>query len=301
MRSAALVLCGVLIAPIQGLAEEFKTATGSFQVSLLSLHRQRDLMLVKGPWVWVDEDGHQRPIDKRTPRTRSSAGPLFQARLRISTEPQSSFRLNGPPTVTEAVDDLDQSLEAAPDDSAETRRRGIPARGTYSRIDLRTALSLPDLPGKAIKRLRGTVPVIVFKRSAEPLAVLSLSDAKDRSATAGDVTVTIGSVKLEPDQSATIALTARLDKETGNYRNREYQARLAKRLVDIAQQQIELVDDQTRRVFTYPSTSVKRNEVRVTLRTTPGEQYGAPDRIRVFGLTSSETELPFDFKNVPMP
>src|SRR3954451_13651824 len=107
MRSAALVLCGVLIAPIQGLAEEFKTAKGSFQVSLLRLHRQRDLMLVNGPWVWVDEDGRQRPIDKRTPRKRSPAAPLSQVRLMITTEPQASFRLNGPPTVTEAVDDLD--------------------------------------------------------------------------------------------------------------------------------------------------------------------------------------------------
>src|SRR6185312_9840256 len=199
MRSAALALFFLLVATIPGSADEFKTTSGSFQVSLLSLHRQRDLMLIPGPWVWVDEDGRQRPIEKRTPRSRSSAGPLFQARLRISATPPASFRLNGSPTLAEAVYDQDQTLEAAPVESAEPSRRGRPRRGAYSTVELRMPLSLPELPGKTIKRLRGTVPVVVFARSAEPLAVLNLGDGKDRSVTAGDVTVTIASAKLEPD------------------------------------------------------------------------------------------------------
>jgi hypothetical protein len=283
-------------------AEEYKAKTGAFEVSLLSLARQRDVMLAPAPWVWVDEDGHQRPMDKRAPKLHSSAGPVFQARVRITTDPPTSFRLNGAPTIVEAVDDLDQTLEPTPEETTATRPRGMAPRGAYPMVEMRMPLSLPEQPGKLIKRLKGSVPVVVFARSAEPLAVLSVSDPKGRTVTAGDFTVIMGSVRSEPDQPTVIlALTVRLEKEKGNFRDREYQARIASKLVDFAQQQIEVVDDQTRRVAAYPTTSVRKNEVRVTLRLSPGEQYGAPDRIRLFGLTTTETELPFDFKNVPMP
>jgi hypothetical protein len=203
--------------------------------------------------------------------------------------------------VAEAVDDLDQSLEAAPEEVREPARRGIPARGAYTTVDFRLPLSLPDQPGKTIRRLRGTIPVEIPVRSSEPLAVLTLSEARGRTLTAGHVTFTIHDFKSEPDHRAILRLTARLETGAGRSRDRADQERLATRLVDIARQQIEIVDDQTRPVPAAASTSVRRNEVSVTLRVSPGEQYGAADRLRVFGLTWKSSEVPFEFKDVPMP
>jgi hypothetical protein len=301
MRAKPLALLACLLPTGLAAADEFKTKTGAFTVSLLSLHRQRDLMLVPGPWVWVDEEGRQRPIEKRTPRSKSSAGPLFQARLRVTVEPKTLFRLDGVPGVTEAIDDLDQSLEAAPEESTGSKRGGLPARGAFSTVDLRLPLSLPDQPGKTIKRLRGVVPVVVNARSREPLAVLPLAESKGRSVTAGDFKLTVLDFKPGDDRSATVSLALRLENEKGDIRDRSYRGKLATRLADIAQQQLEIVDDQTRPVVSHASAGTRRNELRITLRVSPGDSYGAADRLRVFGLARKSIEVPFDFKDVPMP
>lgn len=301
MRVSVAVFCAFAGLGLQGTgAEEYKTKSGPFQVSLLSLHRQRDLMLVPGPWVWVDDEGRQRPIEKRTPRTRSTSGPLFQARLRVATEPRTFFRIAGPPAIVEAVDDLDQSLEAAPEEGPDSGR-GMSPRTAFATADLRIPLSLPDQPGKTIRRLKGTIAAVISARSREPLEVVALSDAKGKSITAGGINVNILDVRLNPDRSAIVRLSATLVGEKANPRSREDQARLASRLADIAEQQLEIVDDQTRPVLVRPSTAIRRLEIFMTYRVAPGEQYGAVDRLRVFGLTRNPVEIPFDFKDIPMP
>jgi hypothetical protein len=288
--------------PLVAAADEFQTTTGPFRVSLLSLHREHELVFVDGPWVWVDEDGHQRPIEKRLPRgATGAAGPMFLARFRITSGPSHPFRLDGAPSLAEAVDDQDQSLEAAPEEPSPKAKRANPARGAFTTLDLRLPLSLPEQPGKAIKRLRGVIPVVAASRAPEPVSVISVSDAKGKTVTAGDATITITTARVESDQRAVITFTARLAGEKGNFRDPAYQTRVSGRLVDIAQQSIEVLDDQSRSIRTYPGTSIRRNEVRVTLRTMPGEDVGAPDRLRVFGLNWTATEIPCDFKDVPMP
>ena len=260
-------------------------------------------MLVRGPWVWVDEEGFQRPIDRKTPKARSNEGPSFYARLRVSTEPTMLFRQDGPVALTEALDDQEQTLEAAPDEAEDAKRRSVSRQGAYPSIDLRVPLSLPDQPGKTIKRFRGTIPVVYSTRSPEPVAVIPWSEAKGRKVEIGDVVITVVGAKTDDEGRSVVALTARLPDAKTDPRDRAAQERVARRLNDIAQRQLDLVDDQTRPILVYPSTAVRRNEVKITLRVSPSDEppHGPPDRLRVFGLTRHTKELPFDFKGVPLP
>ncbi len=301
MRGVILAGCAVVLLANGSAGQEFQTNTPPFQVCLLGLHRQRDVMLVRGPWIWVDEEGAQRTIENRTPRNRSTGGPVFYARIRITTDPPTFFRQAGNVRLDEAVDDLDTSLEPTDEEIAELQPRGSQQRAAYDTRDVRFALSLPDQPGKTIKRLKGTIPVVLQTRSKEPVAVLDVSAARGKSLQAGGATVSIQDVKIEPDHSATIKLLAKLESEKGDFRDRVYQEQVAARLVDVVQRQIDLVDDQTRPVVAYASTTVRRNEVRGTLRVRPDEAFGAPDRVRVWGLAQTVQQIPFDFKGVPLP
>lgn len=301
MRVALLAGCAAVLFAEASAAQEFQSSSPPFRVSVLSLHRQRDVILVRGPWIWVDELGTQRPIENRTPKSRTSGGPDFYARLRVTTDPPTFFRQEGPARLEEAVDDLDQTLEPFDDAGTEAKAKATLQRATYTTRDVRLALSLPEQPGKTIKRLKGSIPVALTVRSKEPLAVLDLSRAKGQSQNAGDARITILEVKVEPDRSATVKLLAKIESEKGDFQNREYQERVAARLVDAVQRQLDLVDDQTRPVTSYASTAVRRNEVRATLRVRPDDAYGAPDRIRIWALSRSVKEIPFEFKDVPLP
>ncbi|MDR3639413.1 MAG: hypothetical protein P4L84_36770 [Isosphaeraceae bacterium] len=301
MRDTLLAGCLVFCLVEGSVAQEFHSESPPFRVTLLSLHRQRDLMLVRGPWVWVDDEGAQRPIENRTPKSRTSGGADFFARLRVTTDPPTFFRQDGPPRLEEAIDDLDQTLEPFEEPGAVAKRAGASQRSTYATRDVRLALSLPEQPAKTIKRLKGTIPVALSVRSPQPVSTLDLSRGKGQSARVGDARVSLLDVKVESDRSASLKLLVKLESEKGDERDKEYQERVAARLVDVVQRQIDLVDDQTRPVVSYATTTVRRNEARASLKVRPDDAFGAPDRLRIWGLTRSVKEIPFEFKNVPLP
>jgi hypothetical protein len=303
MRRILLASCVVLLAARELHAADPPVSTVSrpFQVRLVSLHRRQDRLLTRGPWVWVDESGRQTPIESTRGSGRPAAGPALYARFRITTEPRTVFRAESPPVVVEAVDDEGQSL-VPPQDEPEPPSRA-PARplGAAATLELRLPLALPDQPGKTIKRLRGELPVLVAVRSAAPLAETSLRNAPRPALTAGDFTLAVRDVRLEPDRRATLTLSALLERPGDAPGRRANRAAIDPRVRDLLQHQLELVDDQSRPVEFQPAVATSRDAIRITLRVVPGERYSAPDRLRVYALTWTPIVVPFDFKDLPLP
>ena len=301
MRSILLAVCVVLTSAAGACAEEFHADAPPFRVTVLSLHRQRDVMLVRGPWIWVDDHGAQRPIAGRTPQSRTPGAPDCFARLRITATPPIAFRQAGPPRLDEAVDDLDQTLEPFEDPAGKTNVRGVPNRSAHATCDVRLGLSLPEQPGKTIKVLKGVIPVELTARSAAPRSVLDLSRASGERLRVGDARLSVTDVRIEPDGAARVKLLVTLPSEKGKDRDKEYQQGLAARLIDVVERQIDLVDDQSRVVRSYATTHVRRNEARATLEVRPDAAFGAPDRLRVWELMRATRDVAFEFKNVPLP
>jgi hypothetical protein len=87
-------------------------------------------------------------------------------------EPRLLVGLAGALRMTEAVDDLSQSLLP----TIETLESRVEIKDFIEfspgpMVQLPVALSYPDRPGRLIRRMRGVVPLVVAARQPDPLIV----------------------------------------------------------------------------------------------------------------------------------
>ncbi len=85
----------------------FTTSSGPFRVALTGLHLHRDRQLIRGPWVRIDRFGQRIsvPTEDATGETIT-----FFGGLDVMVEPRMWFTQEAPARLTEASDDLGQSL-----------------------------------------------------------------------------------------------------------------------------------------------------------------------------------------------
>jgi hypothetical protein len=285
---------------------------GPFRVNLMSLHYQRDLAFLGRPASQIPQLGGPglpgaAPNVTATPDGRTVVE-LFFARLQVFAEPRLALRQTGPLRLTTALDDLGQSLvpPASPNAAAGPMMHFGFGSAEVGSLQFQVPLKRPEAPGRTIRQLRGTVPVSVATRRPDPL-VVALDGAAGKTFRNEDATVVVH--ELRPMNPAAVggspymldltivARPSRTAAPAGPAQDFDPMMPRA----DLGPLQLEMVDASGRAVNWYPSsTQPNGDEMRLTLITN-GPSQGPPAAVRHYGVVRANAEIPFEFRDVPMP
>lgn len=229
--------------------------------------------------------------------------------LQLMAEPRMTIAQEGLPRLTEAVDEKGRSL--LPPESGNpfhhySGYNAMPIPGGSS-VQLSFPLSMPSAPGANIKRLKGSIPVVVMARKDEPL-VVPLTE-RNKTFQNGQVTITVHEVKRDPNQPfTTLEMTVKLASRGAQ---QPFQQGFAAELMTFRnhpgnpQNQVEIVDSQGR---PYPqwfafNAQPGNDGTRLTLRLMQLDQnaLGPPAEIRFYEMARATTEVSFELTDVPMP
>jgi hypothetical protein len=255
--------------------------SGPFRVSLLSVHDHHDLILEEEFRLRSDPRSevapHVPPVDQ------------FYVRLQVMAEPRMTIRLDRSPRWIEAVDDRDQSL--APPTAGS--RSGVSfGQLAPSLISFSALLKRPDRPGRAIRQLRGVVPVTVLARRPSPL-IVPLRGPAGQKAEGQGFSLEVREIRAEPGRPWAAKLFLRTEdprEETGIPSTWPQQG------------QFELVDEggQPLQVL-FSAAYVDKDLTSVTLRLVDGKGARIPAELRYHSLTRSTAEVPFEFSDIRIP
>ena len=255
--------------------------SGPFRISLISIHDHRDLIF--------EQEARSMFNPKNVVSLPRPPREQFYVRLQVMTEPRMMIRLDQVPRWAEAVDDAGQSLVS---NEAGSRRSLNFSPLAPSLISFNVPLRHPDRPGKAIRRLRGVVPVMVSARAPEPL-IIPLKDAVGRKVEGRGATLEIREIRDSPGRPWEMKLFIRTEdpREDTGFPSTWLQ-----------NSQIELIDAQgqpSRALFSF--AYVEKDLKAATLRLVDGERAQTPVEIRYYSLTRSTAEVPFEFTDIEMP
>ncbi|MEO6808890.1 MAG: hypothetical protein ABI353_07235 [Isosphaeraceae bacterium] len=231
----------------------------------------------------------------------------FYFNIQLLVEPRMNLSQPGTVKLTEAVDDKGQSLLPPAASTTSARHSGFNGYtpGGQTNLTMICPLRFPDQPGTTITRLRGVVPLIVSARKDDPTTI-SLADAKGKSFEAGELTLIVNDMRVEPNnpQVTILDLTLRLGSAQGDQgQNRAAINALAFHTPNTPNGQFEILDAQGK---SYPqwmpmSQQFGTVESRLVLSLPPQAGLGAPAQIRVYDTMRVNTEATFEFQNIPMP
>ncbi len=284
---------------------------GPFRVNLMSLNYQRDLSFVgragvpnpmipglgaatAGPNVTTDPEG--RVIVEQ-----------FTVRIQAAAEPRLTLQQVGPLKLTAAVDDLGQSL--LPPAAANPSNGGMMVHynGTNpGALQFQVALRRPATPGQVIRLLRGAIPASVASRRAEAL-VVPLDAATGKTFRNDDATLVVHDLKpLNPNAgpatpySLELSITAKPTRTAAAPEPPPGFDSWMPRS-DLSTLQLEILDASGRPINWFLTESRPNGgELRVSLTTNGGGQ-SPPATIRYHGTIRANAEIPFEFRDVPMP
>ena len=238
--------------------------------------------------------------------------------LAVLAEPGLMLRQNGAVVVTEATDNRGRSLvPAAPAEPASAPAdRSRQARYEGDAIQVNAVLAAPNPPATAIRRFRGKVPVIAVARGFDPMVIpLNGEGVPGRPYSTRDLTLVVDDVSLAPGAPASVKVTVR-----ANHGNRAAFAShdppgfpFAAFNIGGVLEHLELHDAAGRRInhrlgSQRRSTDGDRYELIASPppRTVAGAAPGAskapiPSELRYYPFVETAMEIPFDFRDIPMP
>jgi hypothetical protein len=227
----------------------------------------------------------------------------FLATVEIMAEPRpmTSLRPSGPPRVIEAVGDDGRSLRLEPDPRALEYAKKYYDENWYAGFDARIYLKTPDPAAHSIGRLHGAIPVILWGRRSDPLEV-PLGNAEGRTFRGAGVSLkVVKQTTLGPTSTLTLELNPESPvarRDGGNPLFDTYPDLMVLRY----EEQFE-VRDASGRSFqvTGQSSGYDAGVMRPTLRLKASRPGDTPASLRYHGLVRVETEVAFDFGDVPLP
>lgn len=285
---------------------------GPFRVNLMSLHYQRDLSFLPPPSTSprFRDMAAAPPVPTVTTADGRLLHEQFYLRLQAAAEPRLSLRQAGPLKLSAAVDDLGQSLIPA---AAAEPGPGVPRMMTTfgptsaGPLQFQVGLRRPDSPGRTIRLLRGSIPASVATRRPDAL-VIPVAGAAGKSFRNEDATVVLHDIRpAAPGAGAGVAPGGPTIVELSITPEASRAAAAPEPAPDLdtflprtdyGPLQIELIDAEGRPVHWYISASQQNgDETRLTLTTTGA----TPAVLRHYGVIRANTEIPFEFRDVPMP
>jgi hypothetical protein len=245
-------------------------------------------------------------------------GQLTVTLLTLS-EPGLKLELNGAPIVTEATDDRGRSLVPAGRAQVDPNRPSPGVRlmgGQFISI----LLVAPDPSGKLIRRLTGKIPVIAVTRVSDPI-VIALKDAAPaaKQVSTRNLTLVVDEISLEPGKPASVRVVVRpnrngLAPRAGPDPRRTTPANFNR---GDAIEHLELCDASGRRInYTLNEQTTggdgqgffSRYRVAVAPAFEDGPANGrvpaksaVPAELRYYDFVEKATEIPFEFRDIPMP
>ncbi len=273
------------------------TTSGPFRVKLTGLHESRDRLLIGGPWLRVDE------ISQRIPIRRGAKGRegRFYAGVGLMVEPRMWFTQEGPARAIEAVDDLGQSL--VPPDGAGGRGAVTLFHngGGVTAGDVEVDLAMPDRPGRAIVRLRGSVPVALQQRRPKPALDVALAGSEGKSFELDEVTLTFRSVREGPTGTV-VVVDAKLNLDRAELPPGRPAALITSRLRCLSGHQVEIVDAAGVVLTGYGGGGTRPDGTgQLNLSVSKNMTKATPARFRYYGMIRAFVDVAFEFRNIPMP
>jgi hypothetical protein len=283
----------------------FTSPAGPFRVALTGLHLHRDRRLILGPWVRIDRFGQRINVPRDDPGTAAGNEALtFFGGLEVMVEPRMWFTQEAPARLTEASDDLGQSLvpeaggrETKLDDGAHFSFYGG-SGVTAVRTEFR--LRLPDRVGR-VARLRGVVPVMLHLRRPEPTLVVPLADAAGKTFRCDDAEFTVRSVNDSPTATR-VAMTVRLNVDKADLPANPDPQLVTTRLRVLGSHQLELTDAEGTVLVDSAGGGGGSGATPEVYRWNIGTfQKGHATHLRYFGMLRARYEAAFEFRDVPLP
>lgn len=220
--------------------------------------------------------------------------------LSVAVEPKLPLLRVGPVRLTAAYDDQKQSM--LPDTSA-ADRAGISGPRFYYGGGYRTfcqqaqvSLAAPSKSARTVKLLRGTLPVTLLTKQEPALVTDRLLEAKGKKLEAKDATFEIEEVTQTPAKQHQIKLAIHdnAKKDPNDYSR-----------IHSLYQRLEVQDAQGTKYQVFfnsigtsgPSTA----RVTFTCDSSANPKLGPPARLVYHSWVTMDHEVPFEFKDLPLP
>ena len=202
----------------------------------------------------------------------------------------------------EAIDEQGRSLFGPSKGETILHESGYLGVNPSPLVHLRLDLVYPDPPAIRLKKVRGLIPLIVSTRKSDPLEILLSGDAA-RTSQSGRVTITVSEVhRGQADQAGTIDLAIKVaGQSTTDLPAGESAENMVQALA--SPQQLEVLDAAGRMIPWFPSSSFfNGEEAKITLTLLDhGAAPVIPALIRYHSVIRDRTEVPFEFRDLPMP
>jgi hypothetical protein len=243
----------------------------------------------------------------------------------VIPEPGLVVREVGRPTFVEAIDDRDRSLI-----SPENRTDGpwnanlhSPTLNGTSSFDFSASLRLPDHDSRSIRRLRGSVPVVIVAYASAPI-VIPLEGAVGKSLRKDDVTVSVIEVDRNDPSGVTVEVEVVPDRPAAGAPDpstRSGTPDFVTFRTDELLNRLELLDADGRKLALQWNRGHGRDMMAMNrrIRLTPTILYEdqppdaagnfqprkpkkpVPVELRYYGLVQTLSTVSFEFRDIPLP
>jgi hypothetical protein len=291
---------------------------GPIRVKIAGLHStlERDLV------------GATHPIEGRPPAPAAGQDDGFLlVRMVAIPEPGLVIRQLGRPTFVEAVDDRNRSLLRPEMKDAANGPSNVnlqpPTLNGPSGFEFSASLRLPDLAGRSIRRLRGSIPVVIVAYASHPIAI-PLEGAADKSVRKNEVTVSVLEVATADTGQVTVEVEVTPNRPDGHEPdpwNRSGPPDFVTFRTNQLLNRLELLDAKGRELALSWNQGHGRDPMTINrrVRLTPTviyedqppdaagnfrERIGTipvPVELRYHGFVQTLSEVRFDFHDIPLP
>jgi hypothetical protein len=280
---------------------DFTSTAGPFRVSLTGLHLHRDRQLIRGPWVRIDRFGQRIGVASEALAGLSTT---YFGGLEVMVEPRMWFTQEAPARLTDATDDLGQSLvpEKAGLETTLSDDAHFAFYGGRGVTDVRTEfrLRVTERSGR-VARLRGVVPVMLHLRRPDPTLIIPLSSAAGKTFRCDDAEFMIQTVDDAPTDT-NVSMTVRLNVDKADLPGNHDPELIVTRLQVMGDHQFELTDAGGGVLaYSIGSGYYDGDTPSVYHWTISSSQNGRATHLRYYSMLRVRSEAAFDFRDVPLP
>jgi hypothetical protein len=279
----------------------FTSSAGPFRVSLMGLHLHHDRQLIRGPWEKIDRFGQRIGVPSDDLKGDKVT---FFGGLEVMVEPRMWFNQEAPARLTEASDDLGQSL--VPETAGiETRLSDNAHFSFYSGsgvMQVRTEFRLrPTKNAGRVAQLRGVVPVMLHLRRPDPALIIPLKGAAGKTFRCDDAEFSIDSVNDSPT-ATNVSMTVRLNVDKAELPGHPDGDLITTRLQVMGAHQLQLTDAGGTVLAYSAGGGWGGGSAPSVYHWNIGTfQHGGASHLRYYSMLRVRSEAAFDFRDVPLP
>ena len=227
----------------------------------------------------------------------------YHAEFEVLPEPRVLAMRTGPLTGLEAIDESGRSLldpKIIDPEKVSGPVNGFALGGYQSLVRVKLAAPHPD--SKRLKLLKGRMPVEIAVPPKAPTLVIALADAAGKSFKTGDLAIAIEEFTVKPGGSTVLKVVVKIEGARGP-RGASSKPLIWARSSMVAKL-IEVADSEGRPLTASSSGTSGGDELRLTYEfapTTPAQPMATPKSLRIYAPDWVAWEVPFEFRDVPLP